>query len=159
MTLVYLNKLKWTFADSGMSENLALTSESESEIFCDSVDSVEQLGNIKVWCHHFSLRSTAKLIEWYMLTVKRNQCTHRGNNTHKVKFLTLFITDSSRQVQRFSQQQHLPTVLSWSGNSPGGATGRSWSRWRRRRGRGVSRSSQERAGQWAGRFLPQLERT
>lgn len=34
--------------DSGMSEGLAFTSDSESEIFCDSVDSVEQLGNIKI---------------------------------------------------------------------------------------------------------------
>ncbi|MEQ2161468.1 hypothetical protein GOODEAATRI_009921 [Goodea atripinnis] len=33
--------------DSGMSEGLSLTSEPESEIFCDSVDSVEQLSNIK----------------------------------------------------------------------------------------------------------------
>ncbi|XP_047234030.1 acyl-CoA-binding domain-containing protein 4 isoform X3 [Girardinichthys multiradiatus] len=33
--------------DSGMSEGLSLTSDSESEIFCDSVDSVEQLSNIK----------------------------------------------------------------------------------------------------------------
>ncbi|XP_040885374.1 acyl-CoA-binding domain-containing protein 4 isoform X2 [Toxotes jaculatrix] len=34
--------------DSGVSEGLVLTSDSESEIFCDSVDSVEQLGNIKI---------------------------------------------------------------------------------------------------------------
>ncbi|XP_044033533.1 acyl-CoA-binding domain-containing protein 4 isoform X3 [Siniperca chuatsi] len=34
--------------DSGVSECLVLTSDSESEIFCDSVDSVEQLGNIKI---------------------------------------------------------------------------------------------------------------
>ncbi|XP_041671830.1 acyl-CoA-binding domain-containing protein 4 [Cheilinus undulatus] len=33
--------------DSGMSEGLVLTSDSESEIFCDSVDSVEQLGDVK----------------------------------------------------------------------------------------------------------------
>ncbi|XP_054877191.1 acyl-CoA-binding domain-containing protein 4 isoform X2 [Poeciliopsis prolifica] len=33
--------------DSGTSEGLVLTSDSESEIFCDSVDSVEQLSNIK----------------------------------------------------------------------------------------------------------------
>ncbi|XP_026207792.1 acyl-CoA-binding domain-containing protein 4 [Anabas testudineus] len=33
--------------DSGVSEGLVLTSDSESEIFCDSVDSVEQLGSIK----------------------------------------------------------------------------------------------------------------
>lgn len=39
-------------ADSGVSEGLALTSDSETEIFCDSVDSVEQLGNIKVQCSH-----------------------------------------------------------------------------------------------------------
>ncbi|XP_060950678.1 acyl-CoA-binding domain-containing protein 4 [Limanda limanda] len=34
--------------DSGVCEGLALTSDSESEIFCDSVDSVEQLSNIKI---------------------------------------------------------------------------------------------------------------
>ncbi|XP_054877192.1 acyl-CoA-binding domain-containing protein 4 isoform X3 [Poeciliopsis prolifica] len=34
--------------DSGTSEGLVLTSDSESEIFCDSVDSVEQLSNIKI---------------------------------------------------------------------------------------------------------------
>ncbi|KAM9336056.1 acyl-CoA-binding domain-containing protein 4 [Symphorus nematophorus] len=34
--------------DSGVSEGLVLTSDSESEIFCDSVDSVEQLSNIKI---------------------------------------------------------------------------------------------------------------
>ncbi|XP_034049049.1 acyl-CoA-binding domain-containing protein 4 [Thalassophryne amazonica] len=34
--------------DSGVSEGLVLTSDSESEIFCDSVDSVEQLGNSKI---------------------------------------------------------------------------------------------------------------
>lgn len=34
--------------DSGVSEGLVLTSDSESEIFCDSVDSVEQLGNVKI---------------------------------------------------------------------------------------------------------------
>ncbi|XP_029934525.1 acyl-CoA-binding domain-containing protein 4 [Myripristis murdjan] len=34
--------------DSGVSEGLVLTSDSESEIFCDSVDSVEQLSSIKV---------------------------------------------------------------------------------------------------------------
>lgn len=34
--------------DSGVSEGLVLTSDSESEIFCDSVDSVEQLCHIKV---------------------------------------------------------------------------------------------------------------
>ncbi|KAM4715644.1 acyl-CoA-binding domain-containing protein 4 isoform 2-T3 [Anableps anableps] len=34
--------------DSGMSEGLVLTSDSESEIFCDSVDSVEQLSNMKI---------------------------------------------------------------------------------------------------------------
>ncbi|XP_059181230.1 acyl-CoA-binding domain-containing protein 4 [Centropristis striata] len=34
--------------DSGVCEGLALTSDSESEIFCDSVDSVEQLGEIKI---------------------------------------------------------------------------------------------------------------
>ncbi|XP_073345970.1 acyl-CoA-binding domain-containing protein 4 isoform X2 [Pagrus major] len=33
--------------DSGVSEGLVLTSDSESEIFCDSVDSVEQLSNVK----------------------------------------------------------------------------------------------------------------
>ncbi|KAM4624069.1 acyl-CoA-binding domain-containing protein 4 isoform 3-T3 [Polymixia lowei] len=33
--------------DSGLSEGLVLTSDSESEIFCDSVDSVEQLNNVK----------------------------------------------------------------------------------------------------------------
>ncbi|XP_070846957.1 acyl-CoA-binding domain-containing protein 4 [Chaetodon trifascialis] len=33
--------------DSGVSEGLVLTSDSESEIFCDSVDSVEQLSHIK----------------------------------------------------------------------------------------------------------------
>ncbi|XP_030255897.1 acyl-CoA-binding domain-containing protein 4 [Sparus aurata] len=33
--------------DSGVSEGLVLTSDSESEIFCDSVDSVEQLGSVK----------------------------------------------------------------------------------------------------------------
>lgn len=35
-------------ADSGVSECLALTSDSETEIFCDSVDSVEQLSSIRV---------------------------------------------------------------------------------------------------------------
>ncbi|KAM9715394.1 acyl-CoA-binding domain-containing protein 4 isoform 2-T4 [Menidia menidia] len=34
--------------DSGVSESLLLTSDSESEIFCDSVDSVEQLHSIKI---------------------------------------------------------------------------------------------------------------
>ncbi|XP_035514490.1 acyl-CoA-binding domain-containing protein 4 [Morone saxatilis] len=34
--------------DSGVCEGVVLTSDSESEIFCDSVDSVEQLGNIKI---------------------------------------------------------------------------------------------------------------
>ncbi|XP_028264615.1 acyl-CoA-binding domain-containing protein 4 [Parambassis ranga] len=34
--------------DSGVSEGLALISDSESEIFCDSVDSVEQLSNVKI---------------------------------------------------------------------------------------------------------------
>ncbi|XP_028989660.1 acyl-CoA-binding domain-containing protein 4 [Betta splendens] len=34
--------------DSGVSECLVLTSDSESEVFCDSVDSVEQLGSIKI---------------------------------------------------------------------------------------------------------------
>ncbi|XP_019126928.1 acyl-CoA-binding domain-containing protein 4 isoform X2 [Larimichthys crocea] len=34
--------------DSGVSEGLVLTSDSESEIFCDSVDSVEQLSNVKI---------------------------------------------------------------------------------------------------------------
>lgn len=34
--------------DSGMSEGLALTSDSESEVFCDSVDSVEQLSCVKI---------------------------------------------------------------------------------------------------------------
>nr|XP_046232454.1 acyl-CoA-binding domain-containing protein 4 [Scatophagus argus]XP_046232455.1 acyl-CoA-binding domain-containing protein 4 [Scatophagus argus]XP_046232456.1 acyl-CoA-binding domain-containing protein 4 [Scatophagus argus] len=34
--------------DSVVSEGLVLTSDSESEIFCDSVDSVEQLSNIKI---------------------------------------------------------------------------------------------------------------
>uniref|UniRef100_A0A3Q2CRR3 Acyl-CoA binding domain containing 4 n=2 Tax=Cyprinodon variegatus TaxID=28743 RepID=A0A3Q2CRR3_CYPVA len=33
--------------DSGASEGLAVTSDSESEIFCDSVDSVEQLSSFK----------------------------------------------------------------------------------------------------------------
>ncbi|KAM4624068.1 acyl-CoA-binding domain-containing protein 4 isoform 2-T2 [Polymixia lowei] len=37
-----------TLRDSGLSEGLVLTSDSESEIFCDSVDSVEQLNNVKV---------------------------------------------------------------------------------------------------------------
>ncbi|CAG5912017.1 unnamed protein product [Menidia menidia] len=40
-------------ADSGVSESLLLTSDSESEIFCDSVDSVEQLHSIKVRCTAF----------------------------------------------------------------------------------------------------------
>lgn len=35
-------------ADLGMSDGLVFTSDSENEIFCDSVDSVEQLSNIKV---------------------------------------------------------------------------------------------------------------
>lgn len=39
-------------ADSGVSEGLVLTSDSESEIFCDSVDSVEQLSNVKVRLSH-----------------------------------------------------------------------------------------------------------
>ncbi|AWP17155.1 putative acyl-CoA-binding domain-containing protein 4-like isoform 2 [Scophthalmus maximus] len=34
--------------DLGVSEGLVLTSDSESEVFCDSVDSVEQLSNIKI---------------------------------------------------------------------------------------------------------------
>uniref|UniRef100_UPI0037E81B39 acyl-CoA-binding domain-containing protein 4 n=1 Tax=Semicossyphus pulcher TaxID=241346 RepID=UPI0037E81B39 len=34
--------------DSGVCEGLVFTSDSESEIFCDSVDSVEQLSNIKI---------------------------------------------------------------------------------------------------------------
>ncbi|XP_053197282.1 acyl-CoA-binding domain-containing protein 4 [Scomber japonicus] len=34
--------------DSGVCEGLVLTSDSESEIFCDSVDSVEQLGSVKI---------------------------------------------------------------------------------------------------------------
>uniref|UniRef100_A0A3Q1ELL6 Acyl-CoA binding domain containing 4 n=1 Tax=Acanthochromis polyacanthus TaxID=80966 RepID=A0A3Q1ELL6_9TELE len=34
--------------EAGVSEGLTLTSDSESEIFCDSVDSVEQLTNIKI---------------------------------------------------------------------------------------------------------------
>nr|XP_020467412.1 acyl-CoA-binding domain-containing protein 4 isoform X2 [Monopterus albus] len=34
--------------DSGVSEGLVPTSDSESEVFCDSVDSVEQLSNIKI---------------------------------------------------------------------------------------------------------------
>ncbi|XP_008284725.1 acyl-CoA-binding domain-containing protein 4 isoform X1 [Stegastes partitus] len=34
--------------NSGVSEGLTLTSDSESEIFCDSVDSVEQLTNVKM---------------------------------------------------------------------------------------------------------------
>lgn len=34
--------------DSGVCDGLVLTSDSESEIFCDSVDSVEQLGSVKV---------------------------------------------------------------------------------------------------------------
>ncbi|XP_074475587.1 acyl-CoA-binding domain-containing protein 4 isoform X1 [Sebastes fasciatus] len=34
--------------DSGVCEGVVLTSDSESEIFCDSVDSVEQLGNVKI---------------------------------------------------------------------------------------------------------------
>ncbi|XP_072230209.1 acyl-CoA-binding domain-containing protein 4 [Leuresthes tenuis] len=34
--------------DSGGSEGLALTSDSESEIFCDSVDSIEQISSIKI---------------------------------------------------------------------------------------------------------------
>ncbi|XP_063748796.1 acyl-CoA-binding domain-containing protein 4 isoform X2 [Eleginops maclovinus] len=34
--------------DSGVCEGVVLTSDSESEIFCDSVDSVEQLSNIKL---------------------------------------------------------------------------------------------------------------
>ncbi|XP_056285024.1 acyl-CoA-binding domain-containing protein 4 isoform X2 [Pseudoliparis swirei] len=33
--------------DSGVCEGLVVTSDSESEIFCDSVDSVEQLGHVK----------------------------------------------------------------------------------------------------------------
>lgn len=41
-------------ADSGMCEGLVLTSDSESEIFCDSVDSVEQLGSIKVRLRHIT---------------------------------------------------------------------------------------------------------
>lgn len=43
-----LNVKCLNFSDSGVSEGLVLTSDSESEIFCDSVDSVEQLSNIKV---------------------------------------------------------------------------------------------------------------
>ena len=39
--------LCYSVADSGLSETLALTSDSENEVFCDSVDSVDQL-NIKV---------------------------------------------------------------------------------------------------------------
>ncbi|XP_056222715.1 acyl-CoA-binding domain-containing protein 4 isoform X1 [Seriola aureovittata] len=42
------NTISNAAADSGVSECLVLTSDSESEIFCDSVDSVEQLGNIKI---------------------------------------------------------------------------------------------------------------
>lgn len=38
--------------DSGVCEGVVLTSDSESEIFCDSVDSVEQLGNVKVRLAH-----------------------------------------------------------------------------------------------------------
>ncbi|XP_034414084.1 acyl-CoA-binding domain-containing protein 4 isoform X2 [Cyclopterus lumpus] len=34
--------------DAGVCEGLVLTSDSESEIFCDSVDSVEQLCNVKI---------------------------------------------------------------------------------------------------------------
>ncbi|XP_042364443.1 acyl-CoA-binding domain-containing protein 4 [Plectropomus leopardus] len=34
--------------DSGVCEGLVLTSDSESEVFCDSVDSVEQLRNVKI---------------------------------------------------------------------------------------------------------------
>ncbi|XP_068460198.1 acyl-CoA-binding domain-containing protein 4 isoform X2 [Clinocottus analis] len=34
--------------DAGVCEGLVLTSDSESEIFCDSVDSIEQLGNVKI---------------------------------------------------------------------------------------------------------------
>ncbi|CAK6966788.1 acyl-CoA-binding domain-containing protein 4 isoform X1 [Scomber scombrus] len=34
--------------DSGVCEGLVLTSDSESEIFCDSVDSVEELGSVKI---------------------------------------------------------------------------------------------------------------
>ncbi|XP_038591182.1 acyl-CoA-binding domain-containing protein 4 isoform X2 [Micropterus salmoides] len=37
-----------TTNDSGVCEGLVLTSDSESEIFCDSVDSVEHLSNIKI---------------------------------------------------------------------------------------------------------------
>lgn len=46
----YLNYTKHCFSttDSGVSEGLVLTSDSENEIFCDSLDTVEQLGSIKV---------------------------------------------------------------------------------------------------------------
>lgn len=38
----------YALIDSGVSEGLVFTSDSENEIFCDSVDSVEQLSSIKV---------------------------------------------------------------------------------------------------------------
>lgn len=47
---MFLNytKLRFSATDSGVSEGLVLTSDSENEIFCDSLDTVEQLGSIKV---------------------------------------------------------------------------------------------------------------
>lgn len=46
---LYPNPAYWIIAtDSGVSESLVLTSDSESEIFCDSLDSVEQLVSVKV---------------------------------------------------------------------------------------------------------------
>ncbi|XP_070707763.1 acyl-CoA-binding domain-containing protein 4 [Pempheris klunzingeri] len=58
--------------DSGVSDVLVLTSDSESEIFCDSVDSVEQLGTVKIpavksnGCHngHVFLESSADQSHW-----------------------------------------------------------------------------------------------
>lgn len=37
-----------------------LTSDSESEIFCDSVDSVEQLGSVKVQLTHRKMKLKGK---------------------------------------------------------------------------------------------------
>ncbi|KAF0024982.1 hypothetical protein F2P81_021863 [Scophthalmus maximus] len=49
--------------DLGVSEGLVLTSDSESEVFCDSVDSVEQLSNIKEeWWWPFDVSGQTALL-------------------------------------------------------------------------------------------------
>lgn len=102
-------------ADSGVSECLALTSDSETEIFCDSVDSVEQLSSIRV------RRGPGSGARAWWTPVSEVCLSHDQPNFFSYFTLYLFRCSSGScgKVQRFSQRSGAVGVI-WSTGCPAG---------------------------------------